>query len=153
MYVEFPDKQFIEELRDIPGTQYYSQGAVSAGSLPNVWTRDSEKIYLWRDPGGGWFLHYQAYYPVIEEEGAQVLVPKWGYRALSYFVAAQCISKSAIGEAQLNRWKTKRDAGKPTDSALGGEAGRLMAEYRAILIARADDQPSIQIYRPRQRTR
>jgi hypothetical protein len=152
--VEFPEKQFIEQTVITPGTGFYSKGVLSESSLPNTFTIEQDEIKLWREPDGTWYLHYLAYYQTIEEVSALVEVPQWAYRALTYFIAAQCISKDAVGEAQLDRWRRKTDAGKPTDNALAQEADRLYRTYHAIVLQHIGfEEPVIHIYRPRQRTR
>lgn len=154
--VEFPDGQFIEEIKLTPGTKLYSGGLseISSTSYPIAWFRDDEYIYLLNEPSGDWRLHYYAYYPRVEGDDSLISLPRWAYQALTFFVASSAMSRKSVNAAQLDQWDTSLDSGKPTDNPLAQEAKRLMESYLSIVYRHLNDaDDSISVWRPAQRRR
>ena len=85
LVIQFPNGEFIEEMKLEPGTFWHSAGVVDTGSVPSGWRRDDEKIYLLRDPDGAWALHYYAYYPELAGDDSIMAAPRWFVPAMLYF--------------------------------------------------------------------
>lgn len=154
LVVQFPDGEFVEEIKLEPGVFWYSETTIDTGSVPSGWYRDDDKIYLLRDPDGAWTLHYYAYYPGLETDNSIMAAPRWFVQALIYYAAACATLKDAMGEAQINRWNLKRDSGRPVDNPLLAVVDKLHNKYLEIVLQHADDEEEmIPIWRPRQRSR
>lgn len=154
LVVQFPTGQFIEEVKLEPGVFFYSGMDVDVGSLPMGWHRDDEYIYLLSVPDDSWHLHYYAYYPELTGDNSIMKAPRWFVPALIYYASACAVLKEAIGEANINRWNTRRDSGKPTDNPLVEIVKMLYGQYLGIVTQHSEDEsPVIPIYRPTQRTR
>ena len=78
-------------------------------------------------------LYYQAYYPLMAVNAADIPVPIWAREAVVYRAAAHCLAPNMISRARLGAFHDRQDA-PPLANSLIQAADWLIAQFERIMI-------------------
>ena len=126
--------QYLEPVRYTPEIMNLGTG---------IWESD-QGFYIWNnkinltftptsDSDNQLNILYFAYYPrpVL---GSDVLqIPRWAEGALAFLTGAYTLMSTAVGSAQIDRWKQSPDRGEPEDNALRKQSDWMMKQYEIMI--------------------
>ena len=77
-------------------------------------------------------LYYQAYYPVVTAQTADIPVPEWAREAVLCRAAAYCLTPNQASRARLGAYHDRQDA-NPLDNSLIQTADWLIRQFERIM--------------------
>ena len=116
------------------------QTALSAASLdnPGELLADDSAYWVWNGQislGATYpavTLYYQAYYPLMAVNAADIPLPPWAREAVVYRAAAHCLAPNMISRARLGAFHDRQDA-PPLANSLIQAADWLIAQFERIM--------------------
>jgi len=78
-------------------------------------------------------LWYYAHYPSIIDNNTEITVPKFAIFAVEMLAMSILLNPQMLSEVSLDRFKSLRDRGDPTDSSMRTQADWYIKQYQAAL--------------------